>query len=160
MNKTTFTPGGDDKTMVITRTFDAPLQRVWEAWTTQELLEKWWAPAPWKAVTKDFDFREGGRWLYAMTGPDGEKHWSLEKYLTIDPKTSFTADDFFCDEEGISNQDMPSNRWNVAFLEHEGKTDVTVTMTARSAQDLQKLTEMGFKEGFSQGLDQLEELLR
>src|SRR5690606_36527914 len=59
----------DSLTVTVKRSFDAPVDLVWSAWTEANLLAQWWAPKPWKAVTKDMDFREGGRWLYAMTSP-------------------------------------------------------------------------------------------
>lgn len=159
MNKTIFTPGEDKKSMVIERELNASLEQVWQAWTKQELLEKWWAPEPWKAVTKEFDFSEGGRWLYAMTGPEGEQHWSLEEYSNIKPLTSFTANDYFCDEQGNPNLEMPSNQWHVSFHSENGKTRMSVLMVVKEPKDLETLTKMGFKEGFSQGLNQLEDLL-
>lgn len=160
MSKTIFTTGTDKKSMVIERTFTSPLKKVWQAWTTQELLEQWWAPLPWKAVTKTFDFSEGGQWLYAMTSPEGEKHWAVVRYQEIDPEKYFTALDQFCDEEGIPNPDMPSNVWTNVFKAEGDKTHLKVTLTFTAAQDMDKIVEMGFKEGFTQGLDQLEALLQ
>lgn len=91
--------------------------------------------------------------------PENQKHWSLEEYKEINPEQSFVADDYFCDEDGTPLKDMPSNNWKVAFTEENGTTKLKVTVRMKSEKDLQKLTEMGFKEGFSQGLDQLEVLL-
>ncbi|MDZ7624970.1 MAG: SRPBCC domain-containing protein [Ignavibacteriaceae bacterium] len=48
----------------VTREFAAPLSKVWAAWTQSELLDQWWAPKPWKAKTKEMEFKEGGHWLY------------------------------------------------------------------------------------------------
>lgn len=61
----------------VEREYNAPVDRVWSAWT--ERPDKWWAPKPWKARTKGMDFREGGYWLYAMQGPEGEEHCGLQK---------------------------------------------------------------------------------
>ncbi|HYG14458.1 MAG TPA: SRPBCC domain-containing protein, partial [Bacteroidia bacterium] len=58
----------------VTREFAAPLSQVWEAWTNSQVLDQWWAPKPWKAKTKTMNFTEGGYWLYAMVGPEGEEH--------------------------------------------------------------------------------------
>lgn len=160
MNTTTFTPGEDGKSMVITRSFQASLKRVWDAWTRKELLEKWWAPAPWKAVTLSMDFSEGGEWHYYMQGPEGDRHYCLAAYKKIQPQKSFSALDAFCDEQKNINQNLPTNEWFNVFQEKNGMTQVTVNLTCKSVEDLKKLSEMGFKEGFSQGLDQLEALLR
>jgi hypothetical protein len=58
----------------ITREFAADLDLVWDAFTNAEILDQWSAPKPWKARTKEMDFREGGRWLYAMVSPGKPKN--------------------------------------------------------------------------------------
>lgn len=148
-----------NKTITIERTFAAPRSKVWKAWTTSEQLDKWWGPKPWNAITKSFDFSEGGRWLYNMQGPDGTAAWCLNDYKTIDPENSFTAMDAFCDEQGKLNPDMPSTNWLVEFTENKGKTKVLVTLSFDSIEAMNTLIEMGFKEGFTMGLNQLDELL-
>jgi Activator of Hsp90 ATPase homolog 1-like protein len=65
--KTIYTIGEDKKTLIAERSFTAPLEKVWLAWTDSDLLEKWWAPAPWMARTKSFEFKEGGALLYGRT---------------------------------------------------------------------------------------------
>src|SRR5687768_8096768 len=95
-----FTIDKENKKIKVEREFDAPVARVWAAWTEQELLDQWWAPKPWKARTKTMDFREGGYWLYAMVGPEGEEHWARADYKSISPLRSFSAADSFCDENG------------------------------------------------------------
>lgn len=157
--KTIYTLGEDKKTLIAERSFTAPLEKVWQAWTDSNLLEKWWAPAPWKARTKSFEFKEGGAWHYFMEGPEGEKHWCLNSYLIITPHASFTAVDSFCDEEGVVNEEMPISHWDVQFDAEGEVTKVLVTSTYASEKDLETVIEMGMKEGFNQGLDQLEELL-
>jgi len=57
--------------LTVIRSFDAPLELVWQAWTESEILDQWWAPKPYRAETKTMDFSEGGRWLYCMVGPTG-----------------------------------------------------------------------------------------
>lgn len=56
--------------VTISRHFDVQPQRVWDAWTKSEILDRWWAPKPWKAETREFNFRVGGSWHYAMVGPE------------------------------------------------------------------------------------------
>ncbi len=159
MEKTTFTINEAEATMVVERTFSAPREHMWEAWTTSEGLEGWWAPLPWKAVTKSFDFSAGGHWHYYMAGPNGEKEWCMERYETIIPYESFTATDEFCDEEGNVNPALPSNHWHTQFLNEGDGTKIVVTTTYASVEDLKKILEMGMKEGFTMALDQLEQLL-
>src|SRR4051812_3708108 len=76
-------------TVIVKREFDAPVSKVWAAWTKKELLDQWWAPKPWKAVTKSRDFKPGGRWVYAMKGPEGEEHWALADFKSITPESNF-----------------------------------------------------------------------
>jgi len=159
MNKTIFTEMLDNKQMTVSRRFSAPLDKVWAAWTEKALLEKWWAPKPYRAVSKSFDFSEGGHWHYCMESPEGEKHWCLVNYMEIDRKKYFTARDSFCDENANVNPDLPGNVWRNEFEADGNATQVLVTLTFTSADDIKKIIEMGFKDGFTMGLDQLEELL-
>jgi len=160
MYKPKFTENPAQKMMTVERRFDAALERVWAAWTRQDLLEKWWAPLPWKARTKSFDFREGGHWHYYMEGPEGERHWCLVEYRTIETLRRFTGFDTFCDEECTPNRDLPAMDWDNRFEGDVKRTDVRVTITFVSAEDMKRIVEMGFKEGFTMGLDQLEQLLQ
>jgi len=150
MQQTEFMIEEDSHKMVVTRAFKAPLEMVWQAWTDSAILDAWWAPKPWKAATKTQNFAPGGTWLYAMTGPGGEKHWSLTTYVAIEPMESFTADGCFCDENANVNPDFPnSSQWHVVFTPQDGATLVTITMTFDTAEALNKMMAMGFKEGFT-----------
>lgn len=159
MNETKFTISDDRKTLFVERKFDAPVSKVWDFWTEQELLEQWWAPLPWKAVTKSFEFGEGGHWHYAMTGPEGEQHWGWMGYLHIDPQKNFRGNDLFCDEAGTVDRNLPTADWHNEFIEDGNATLVKVTTTYNSPDELNKVIEMGMKEGLTMTLNQLEELL-
>ncbi|MFN2438361.1 MAG: SRPBCC domain-containing protein [Chitinophagaceae bacterium] len=159
MNQTTIEKVLPNKLVVI-RTFDAPLGQVWKAWTEKELLEKWWAPKPWKAKSKEMDFTEGGNWLYAMVGPDGTEHWCRADYEKIEPLRSFSLQDTFCDENGKPNNIAPSMHWNIVFNEEGSKTKVKAEIQFASEADLEKIVEMGFKEGFTAAHGNLDELLQ
>ena len=78
-----FNVNKENKTLNVTREFAADKNLVWSAWTEKEILDQWWAPKPWKTDTKSMDFREGGRWLYAMCGPEGEEHWSFSDFTSV-----------------------------------------------------------------------------
>src|ERR1700761_8173932 len=90
-----------NKKLHVTREFDAPIKNVWQCWTDKDLLDKWWAPKPWKAETKTMDFKEAGQWVYAMKGPDGSKHWARSDFEKINPQQSYTCTSNFCNEEGV-----------------------------------------------------------
>lgn len=158
--KPNITKNEEKKQIVVERTFDAPRSTVWKAWTTSEMLDKWWGPKPWNAVTKSMDFSVGGRWLYNMQGPDGSAQWCLLDYKTIDAENSFSGEDAFCDETGKKNPDMPGSHWLVSFQENGGKTVVTSTLTFKDVETMNKIIEMGFEAGFGQGMDQLDALLK
>lgn len=149
-----------NKKITVTRLFDAPVTDVWRAWTESDLLELWWAPKPWRAETKHMDFREGGHWLYAMVGPDNTKHWARIDYSKIDLHKSYEATDLFTDENGVANSDLPNMIWKNSFHKTDEGTKVVVEILFKSEEDIKTIVEMGFKEGFTSALDNLEEYFR
>jgi uncharacterized protein YndB with AHSA1/START domain len=149
----------DGKKITVTREFAAPVEKVWRAWTEKELLDQWWAPKPWKAKTKSMDFRVGGFWLYAMVSPEGESHWARADYLSIRPQKSYSVQDAFCDENGVKNTSVPSMHWNNQFSVSPSGTTVTIEIIFSSEEDLKTIIEMGFREGFTAALTNLDELL-
>lgn len=158
-NKTQVTKDLANKSILISREFNASLKTVWRAFTEKEILDQWWAPKPWKAETKFMDFIVGGYWMYAMVGPDNTKHWARANFLAISPLVSFEIEDAFCDEEGNVNTALPLSTWLNTFIETKTGTRVEAKLIFATEEDLLKLVEMGFEEGFSMGLNQLEELL-
>jgi len=149
----------ENKKVKVTREFAAPLSKVWAAYTQSELLDQWWAPKPWKAKTKTMDFKTGGHWLYAMVGPEGEEHWCWAEFQSVSPMKNFRAVDAFCDPNGIINKDMPKSVWTCEFSEANNKTTIYIEMQCETLADLEKYIEMGFKEGFTMALGNLDELL-
>lgn len=143
----------------VERQFAAPLPKVWEAWTDSRLLDQWWAPKPYQARTKTMDFREGGHWLYAMVGPDGTEQWCKTDFKSIKPLKSFSHNDAFCDEKGIVDSSFPSPLWISEFREQENSTFVSIDIKFNNPSDLEKYAELGFKEGFTAALENLDQLL-
>ncbi|WP_448700243.1 SRPBCC domain-containing protein [Mucilaginibacter sp. AW1-3] len=158
-NNTVITKDLANKKLHITREFAAPADKVWTAWTESATLDKWWAPKPWKADTKTMSFTEGGTWLYAMRGPNGEEHWSRVDFKTINPKTGFTYSTTFCDQDGNVNESAPVSHWVLEFIPIVTGTKVEVELTFDKDADLKTLVDMGFEAGFTMGLNNLEELL-
>lgn len=148
-----------NKKINVEREFDAPIEMVWSAWTESEILDQWWAPKPWKARTKNMDFKEGGFWLYAMISPDGEKHWSRADFKKIKPIESFSSIERFCDDTGIVNHDLPKSLWENLFIEKKNSTIVRTILSFEKLSDLQRTIEMGFEEGFSSALENLDDIL-
>ena len=147
-----------NRTITVAKEFNAPVEKTWRAWTEAEILDKWWAPKPWKAVTKTLDFTNGGYWLYAMTGPNGEIVWSRVGFTSIVPQQSFKTDVAFCDENGVRNDGVTS-RWLIEFHSAEAGTQIIVTIQFDTDADMEQLVAMGFEGGFTMGLNNLDELL-
>ena len=148
------------KELLVTRFFDAPVANVWQAWTDDRLLDKWWAPKPWRAETKSMDFRKGGIWLYTMIGPNHEPPATCRvDFGTIEPQKSFIAKVAFCDEDGNLIDGFPKMHWQVRFQPTDSGTTVIVDIRFETEADLQKIVEMGFKEGFTMAHGNLDELL-
>lgn len=147
----------DKKTIHVTREFAANVDLVWKAWTTPEILDKWWAPKPFVTKTKFMDFREGGHWLYAMVGPDNETHWCRADYEKINPLKNYSGLDAFCNENGTINSDLPRTLWSVSFDQTGDTTTVNIVNTFNDVADIEKIIQMGFKEGFSMALANLDQ---
>lgn len=145
------------KTVRITKEFAANLSLVWDAFTKQEILDQWWAPQPWLSKTKFMNFEVGGRRFYAMVGPEGEEHWSIQKFTAISPKTNFKMLNAFADKE--ENPVLPGSEWDFNFSEQNGITKVSITIYNESLDRLEQMLEMGFKEGFTMTIYDLENLL-
>jgi len=158
-NKTLFTKDLENKKIVVEREFSAPVESVWKAWTDSDLLDQWWAPKPWRAETKSMDFRTGGFWLYAMKGPDNEVHWARVDYKSIEKLKNFQAADYFCDENGNKNDELPNMNWDNQFSKTADGTRVVVNISFKSEADIRAILDMGFKEGFEMALGNLDELL-
>ena len=145
------------KTVTITAEFDAERDLVWDAYTKQELLDQWWAPKPWSSRTKVMDFRVGGRRFYAMVSPEGQERWAIQEYRSITPKTNFKFFNVFADKD--ENPELPGSDWDLNFGEQDGKTTVHVSIYNESLERLERMVEMGFKEGTAATFENLKELL-
>jgi len=154
-----FVVNKDNNNIKISREFAANISLVWDAYTKSDILDKWWAPKPWKARTKKMDFREGGSWLYAMVGPAGEEHWALAEYIEIEFQKKFTGLDGFTDADGNINKSMPQSTWEVIFTDKGDITLVEFMITYPNLAQLETTIQMGFKEGLSMAMEGLDELL-
>lgn len=152
-----FTVDKSTKKVYITREFDAELPLVWDAFTKAELLDQWVAPKPWSSRTKYMDFKVGGKRMYAMVSPEGLERWSIQEYRSITPKTNFKLFNAFADNEG--NPQLPGSDWDYRFSEEKGRTTVRITIYNESLARMEAMIEMGFKEGFTASITNLENLL-
>ncbi|MFN8355841.1 MAG: SRPBCC domain-containing protein [Spirosomataceae bacterium] len=151
-----FTVDKPAKTIFITREFAAGLSLVWDAFTRQELLDQWSAPAPWQSRTNYMNFEVGGKRFYAMVGPEGQENWSIQRYMAITPKTYFKMYNAFADKD--ENPELPGSEWEYHFSEQNGITTVSITIFNESFERMSRLLE-GFRLGFTATLQNLETLL-
>ena len=162
MNKTilfNFLVDKENNQIKVERSFNAPLDLVWSAWTEAEILDQWWAPKPYQAKTKSLELKEGGHWQYAMVGPGGDKHWCRADYKKISMHKTLSWLDAFCDENGIPNQIISRSLWTNTFEAVDDTTTVSVSIAYDELSDLENILEMGFKEGFTKGLENLDQYI-
>jgi uncharacterized protein YndB with AHSA1/START domain len=155
-----FTVDKAAKTVYVTKEFNAELPLVWDAFTKQELLDQWWAPKPWASKTKSMNFKEGGRRFYAMVSPEGQEHWSIQDFTSINPTTNFKFVDAFTDKDEVINSAFPSSEWDLNFSEQNNTTTVKIIIKHKTLAALEQIMQMGFKEGFTMTLNELEILLQ
>lgn len=154
-----FTVDKTNNTVFVNREFTAELSQVWDAFTKQEILDQWWAPKPWLSKTKRMNFTVGGRRFYAMVSPEGQEHWSIQDFTSISPTTNFKFFDAFANKDENINSELPSAEWDLNFSEQNGTTTVKITVKHKTLADLEKIIQMGFQEGFTMTLNELDNIL-
>ncbi|HEY3359181.1 MAG TPA: SRPBCC domain-containing protein [Polyangia bacterium] len=129
----------------LTRVFDAPRARVFDAWTRPEHLARWWGPQGFTLPTCKVDLRPGGAFRFVMRGPDGTDYPFEGEYRDVDPpgRLMFTG----------TIDDVPGHEvmTTVTFDEAAGTTTVTVHQTYSFESDATR----GAREGWSQSLERL-----
>lgn len=148
-----------EKSILVSREFEAPVSLVWRAFTESEILDQWWGPSPWRAETKFQDFSVGGYWLYAMVSPENEKHWGRMNYLSIDLHKGFQLEDAFCDENGNLNMELPVSTGRNVFTPTATGTLVEFKTNYSSEEQIQQIVEMGFEQGITACMEQLNQLI-
>lgn len=89
-----------DQVLLITRTFDAPIDLVFKAWTDPDRVMKWWGPKDFTCPFCRIDLRLGGTYLYCMRSSDGKNYWGTGTYLEIIEPEHIVYTDNFADENG------------------------------------------------------------
>ena len=104
------------------------------------------------------DFKVGGRRFYAMVSPEGQEiGWQIQDFTSISPKTNFKYFSVFADKD--ENPQLPGSNWDLNFSEQNGTTKVSISIYNESLERMEKMLEMGFKDGFTAALNSLEQLL-
>ena len=154
-----FTVDKTTKSVLVEKEFDAELSLVWDAFTKKEILDQWWAPKPFESRTMVMDFRVGGRRFYAMVSAEGQElNYSIQTYTSISPKTNFKFESVFADKD--ENPFPPGSSWDLTFSEENEITKVSISIYNESLERMEKMIEMGFKEGFTATLNELGNLLQ
>ncbi len=155
-----------NKKLVIEYLANGPLEKVWRAYAEKDWFEKWWGPEGWETTVKEFSFVPGGRVHYGMKCIDenqaewfGQTSWGLMEIQEVTDSKSFTYKDYFSDEAGTLNKDMPTLTITNEFLEEDGKTKIVSTSFADSTEQIEELVKMGMIEGFSSQLNKLDTLV-
>lgn len=135
------------------RTYDAPLQVVWDAWTDTEQAALWWGPRGFTITTHSKDFRVGGIWHYTMHGPDGANYINKTQYLVVEPQKKMVYD------HGGNDERKPLFRVEVVFSEKESKTNMDMRMIFPTAEEAQRSRGFIKKAGGDATWDRLAEYL-
>ncbi len=112
----------------ILRTYDAPVQAVWDAWTDPAQVALWWGPRGFTLTTYSKDLRVGGIWHYTMHGPDGTDYPNKTLYHAVEPLRKLVYD------HGANDEQAPLFRVTVTFEEVGGKTQMDMRMALATAE--------------------------
>ena len=142
----------ENRTLTIERTFNTPLQLVWDAWTRPEHIIKWWGPKGMDTKVEVHDFKVGGHWKYIMKMPDGRDFIAEGQYKEIEaPIKLVTTADFRPMTEGVVLE---------VILEEKGdQTQFTFNVVHQTEEYCKQQEAMGFYNGWGSTFDRLEELL-
>jgi uncharacterized protein YndB with AHSA1/START domain len=144
----------DDREHVIERAFDAPAHLLFEAYSKPEHVMKWFGPVCYPLTLCEMDFRVGGRYRFAMTGPDGVQMQPFGgEYLEIVPDQKIKYSNRF-EDPGAEEMIV-----TVTFAEKDGKTTLTIHTLFGSAKMKKAHLDMGYTEGVGSGLDQLRDVV-
>lgn len=148
-----------DRELVIERTFDAPRELVWRAYTQPERIAEWFGPRGFTTLVRTMDVRAGGSWHYCMQSAEWGDAWGLARYREVVPPERIVYEDLFSNEEGTPAEAMPVSTVTLTFEEQGGRTLMRSHTLFASAEDRAKTLEMGMEEGTKETLDRLEEYL-
>lgn len=160
MPVTDVTTDADDLTMTVTADFAAPIERVWNAYSDPRQLERFWGPPGWPATFTAWDHTVGGRAVYTMNGPRGEKSTGVWEFLAIEEPHRFEVLDSFADEHGKPLDGFPAQRMSFTFDSTPEGTRMVTTSHFDSVDALERVVEMGQVEGIKMAMGQLDAVLQ
>ena len=151
----------DPATLTLTATgeYAVPLERLWAAWTTPQLVERFWGPPQWPATFTRFDLMEGGKAEYHMSGPNGEVSHGYWTFVSVEAPRSFAVDDGFANPDGTPNTDLPQTRMRLRFEVTPTGSRFVAVSTFPSVEAMEGVLAMGMVEGLTAALAQMDDVL-
>lgn len=146
-----------DTQIRITRAFDAPRELVWKAWTTPELIKRWWHARRGTATVADVDLKPGGRWRWAMVTHDGTEVAFHGAYREVAPPERLVYTEVY---EGAPEGEDDPVVVTVTFTERDGRTTATMLMDAPSREVRDIIIQSGMEVGLQDALGLLEDVAR
>jgi uncharacterized protein YndB with AHSA1/START domain len=145
-----------DEQILITREFDAPKDLVYKAWTTPELVKRWWSAKRGEVTIAEIDLRVGGRWRYVAVTDDGTEVGFHGEYRDVVPNERIVSTEVY---EGMPQGDGPEQGTvnTATFAEEDGRTMLTILVEAPSKEIRDAIIDSGMEAGMQDALDLLEE---
>jgi uncharacterized protein YndB with AHSA1/START domain len=141
-----------DTQILISREFDAPKHLVYKAWTTPELIKRWWAGNHGQVTSAEVDLRVGGRWRYVMTANAGFEVAFHGEYQEIAPAERIVATEVF---EGMPDAESLSTN---TFTEHDRRTTLTILADYPNQETRDLVLSSGMESGMQEAMDHLEQV--
>ncbi|MDF3821246.1 SRPBCC domain-containing protein [Leptospira sp. 96542] len=147
MIKNSTEPNIEDNRVIYNRYFDVPIELLFELWSEEEHLNKWWGPDGFTLTTIRLDFRVGGIWEFVMHGPDGRNYKNKVQYLQIQ-KPNIISYKHIGDEDGFEDVNFVSN----ILFENSGEgTNFRMEQIFSTKEELERVnTKYGAIEGAKQ----------
>ena len=147
----------NEKTVALTRVFEAPRERVFACWTRAEHLQHWFAPKGFTIHSCETDPKPGGIFKLCMRTPDGTDHWVRGQYVEVDAPTRLLIKCAADDAKGVERLHEVID---VTFTESRGRTTVAINAVARGPSDEAAAMLKGMDKGWAQTVDRLGTHLR
>jgi uncharacterized protein YndB with AHSA1/START domain len=146
-----------DEQILITREFDAPKHLVYEAFTTPELVKRWWHANRGRVTVAEIDLRVGGKWRYVAVTDDGTEVGFHGEYREIIPRERVVSTEVYEGlPEGVSEEQGGTVN-TATFTETDGRTTLTILVQATSKVARDAIIESGMEDGLQDALDLLEQ---
>jgi uncharacterized protein YndB with AHSA1/START domain len=146
-----------DEQILITREFDAPRHLVYKAYTTPDLVKRWWNAKRGEVTVAEIDLRVGGVWRSAMVTPDGFEVAFHGEYREIVPNERIVSTEVY--EGALQPDGQEEGTLNtVTFAEVDGRTLLTILIEAPRREIRDAIIESGMELGLQDALDLLEEV--